>query len=157
SLYALRLAGHGDGEPAIERGTAWLVKHQGEDGAWRTATSRQGGAEKGEGMWAVLGLVSMDVTSIAVNGVVDGQHVVPNMQIAVEAKDNAAGGVKKIELFVDDRAAPGAAACAGRLSYVWKTDGLAEGKHILDVVATNEKGQVSRRRFDVYAGNVFMT
>ena len=26
-------------------------------------------------MWAVLGLVSTDVTSIAVNGLVDGQHV----------------------------------------------------------------------------------
>ena len=157
TLYALRLAGHGDGEPAIERGTAWLVKHQGKDGAWRTVKSGQGGAEKGEGMWAVLGLVSIDVTSVAVTGVVDGQHVVPLMQIGVEASDNQAGGVRKVELFVDDRQLPGAGACGARLAYVWRTDGLADGKHALDIVATNEKGQVSRRRYDVYAGNVFMS
>lgn len=155
TLYALRLAGAGDGEPAIERGTAWLVAHQGNDGAWRTATSRQGGAEKGEGMWAVLGLVSMDVTSIAVKGVVDGQHVTPTMPIVVTASDNQAGGVRKLELLVDDRPLTGA--CAARLETAWKTDGLAEGKHTLDVVATNEKGQVSRRRYEVYAGNVILT
>jgi squalene-hopene/tetraprenyl-beta-curcumene cyclase len=155
SLYALRLAGHGDGEGAIDRGTAWLVSHQGRDGAWRTVRSGQGGAEKGEGMWAVLGLVAMDVTSVAVTGLVDGQHVVPSMRIGVEARDNQAGGVAKIELVLDDR--PLGGACAATLSYDWSTAGLSEGKHTLDVVATNTKGQVSRRRFEVYAGNVLLT
>src|SRR6185503_13558659 len=110
TLYALRLAGHGDGEGTIERGTKWLVEHQAQDGAWRTYKSNQGGAEKEEGMWAVLGLVSMDVTSVAVKGIVDGQHVAPKMAIAIEARDNQAGGVKKVELFLDDQALTGACA-----------------------------------------------
>lgn len=155
TLYALRLAGHGDGEAAIDRGTKWLVAHQGKDGAWRTYRSNQGGAEKGEGMWAVLGLVSVDVTSVAVTGVVDGQHVTPTMAIAVDARDNQAGGVKKVELFLDDQPLNGA--CAASLKYTWSTQRLAEGKHTLDVVATNSKDQQSRRRYEVYAGNVFLT
>lgn len=155
TLYALRLAGHGDGEAAIDRGTKWLVEHQDKDGAWRTYRSGQGGAEKGEGMWAVLGLVSMDVTSLAVNGIVDGQHVAPTMAIAVEARDNQAGGVKKVELFLDDQ--PLAGACASTLKYEWATKGLAEGKHTLDVVATNSRNQTSRRRYEVYAGHVYLT
>jgi squalene-hopene/tetraprenyl-beta-curcumene cyclase len=155
TLYALRLAGHGDGEAAIDRGTRWLVQHQAQDGAWRTYRSNQGGAEKGEGMWAVLGLVSVDVTSVAVNGIIDGQHVTPTMAIAVEARDNQSGGVKKVELFLDDQPLTGA--CASTLKYSWATSGLAEGKHTLDVVATNSKDQTSRRRYEVYAGNVYLT
>jgi squalene-hopene/tetraprenyl-beta-curcumene cyclase len=155
TLYALRLAGHGDGEAAIDRGTKWLVAHQGKDGAWRTYRSNQGGAEKGEGMWAVLGLVSVDVTSVAVTGIVDGQHVTPTMAIAVDARDNQAGGVKKVELFLDDQPLTGA--CAASLKYTWSTQRLAEGKHTLDVVATTSKDQQSRRRYEVYAGNVFLT
>ena len=155
TLYALRLAGHGDGEAAIDRGTAWLLQHQGKDGAWRTITSSQHGAEKGEAMWAVLGLVAMDVTSVAVNGVIDGQHVAPTMAITVEARDNQAGGVAKVEMFLDDR--PMAGACAGTLAYVWNTAGLQEGKHTIDVVATNTLAQISRRRFEVYAGNTYLT
>jgi len=155
TLYALRLAGHGDGEGAVDRGTKWLVAHQAQDGAWRTYKSNQGGAEKGEGMWAVLGLVSMDVTSVAVNGIVDGQHVAPKMAIAIEARDNQAGGVKQVELFLDDQ--PLSGACASTLKYEWATLGLAEGKHIVDVVATNSQNQTSRRRYEVYAGNVYLT
>jgi squalene-hopene/tetraprenyl-beta-curcumene cyclase len=155
TLYALRLAGHGDGESAMDRGTAWLVKHQEKDGAWRTYKSGQGGADKGEGMWAVLGLVSVDVTSVAVNGIVDGQHVAPKMAIAVEARDNQAGGVKKVELFLDDQPLTGA--CAAKLTYDWTTKGLSEGKHTIDIVATNSQNQTSRRRYEVYAGNVFLT
>ena len=155
TLYALRLAGHGDGEGAIDRGTAWLVKQQAKDGAWRTITSSQGGADKGEGMWAVLGLVAMDVTSVAVHGIVDGQHVAPKMAIAIEARDNSAGGVKKVELFLDDQPLTGA--CAAKLDYQWTTKELAEGKHTIDVVATNSLNQTSRRRYEVYAGNVYLT
>jgi hypothetical protein len=155
TIYALRLAGHGDGEGAIDRGTAWLVKHQAQDGAWRTYRSNQGGAEKGEGMWAVLGLVSVDVTSVAVNGIVDGQHVAPTMALAIEARDNKTGGVKKLELFLDDQPLTGA--CASSLKYDWSTKGLVEGKHTIDVVATNSQNQTSRRRYEVYAGNVYLT
>jgi squalene-hopene/tetraprenyl-beta-curcumene cyclase len=155
TLYALRLAGHGDGEAAIERGTSWLVQHQRQDGSWHTYTSNQGGAEKGETMWAVLGLVSMDVTSIAVDGLIDGQHVAPGMKIAAAARDNQAGGVAKVEMFLDDR--PLAGACADKLTHQWSTAGLAAGKHVIDIVATNSRHQTSKRRFEVYAGDVFLT
>jgi squalene-hopene/tetraprenyl-beta-curcumene cyclase len=155
TLYALRLAGHGDGEGAIDRGTTWLVAHQAKDGAWRTYKSNQGGAEKGEGMWAVLGLVSVDVTSIAVNGIIDGQHVASKMALSIQARDNGAGGVKKVELFLDDQPLTGA--CAASLTYDWSTKGVQEGKHTVDVVATNSQNQTSRRRYEVYAGNVFLT
>ena len=155
TLYTLRLAGHTDGEAAIERGTAWLVQHQNTDGSWHTYKSKQGGADKGEAMWAVLGLVAMDVTSVAVNGLVDGQHVAPDMKIAIEARDNQAGGVAKLEMFLDDRPLDGA--CADKLVHDWKTSALSEGKHTIDVVATNSKRQTSKRRFEVYAGNVFLT
>ena len=155
TLYALRLAGHADGDGAIDRGTKWLVEHQGKDGAWRTYRTGQGGGEKGEGMWAVLGLVSMDVTSLAVKGLIDGQHVAPTMAIQVEARDNQAGGVKKVELFLDDQ--PLAGACTSTLAYEWKTKGLAEGKHTIDIVATNSQNKTSRRRYEVYAGNIYLT
>jgi squalene-hopene/tetraprenyl-beta-curcumene cyclase len=154
TLYALRLAGHGDGEPAIDRGTAWLVQHQQAGGSWRTYTSHEG-AEKGETMWAVLGLVAMDVTSIAVDGLIDGQHVAPSMKLAVNARDNQAGGVAKLEVLLDDRPLTGA--CADQLTHAWSTEGLAAGKHTIDIVATNARHQISRRRFEVYAGNVYLT
>lgn len=155
TLYALKLAGHSDGESAITQGTRWLVQHQGNDGAWRTVQSGQGGADKGEGMWAVLGLVSMDVMSLGVSGLVDGQHVTETMNIAVEARDNGGGGVRKVELFIDDL--PRRGECAAKLSWAFATRGLSPGKHIIDAVATNHRGQESRRRFEVYAGDVFLT
>jgi squalene-hopene/tetraprenyl-beta-curcumene cyclase len=155
TLYALKLAGHSDAESAIARATTWLVKHQGADGAWRTVRSGQGGAEKGEGMWAVLGLVSVDVMSVAVRGLVDGQHVSDTMELGIEARDNQAGAVSKVELFVDDL--PLAGQCGDKLAYRWSTSGLGEGKHLIDVVATNNRGAQSRRRFEVYAGHVLLT
>lgn len=154
TLYALRLAGHADGEPAIDRGIAWLIQHQGKDGAWRSLSTGQGGAEKGEAMWAVLGLVAMDVTSVAVEGLRDGQHVAPEMLLAVSARDNQAGGVAKLELYLDDERIAGA--CADRLRHQWSTASLEDGKHVLDVVATNSLGQKSRRRYEVYAGNTYL-
>jgi squalene-hopene/tetraprenyl-beta-curcumene cyclase len=156
TLYALKLAGHTDGESAIARGSRWLTGKQGADGAWRTVRSGQGGAEKAEGMWAVLGLVSTDVMSVVVSGLSDGQHVGETMAIAVEARDNRAkGGVSKVEILVDDLPVEGG--CSDKLVWSWKTAGLAEGKHVVDVVATNTRGEESRRRFEVFAGNIFLT
>ncbi|HEX7840752.1 MAG TPA: hypothetical protein VF469_24915, partial [Kofleriaceae bacterium] len=155
TLYTLRLAGHGDGEAAIDRGTGWLVQHQQQNGSWHTYQSNQGGAEKGETMWAVLGLVAMDVTSIAADGLIDGQHVAPRMKLAIQARDNQAGGVAKLEVLLDDR--PLAGACADKLAYEWSTRGLAEGKHTIDIVATNGRQKTSKRHLEVYAGNVFLT
>jgi squalene-hopene/tetraprenyl-beta-curcumene cyclase len=156
TLYALKLAGHTDGESAIARGAHWLTGKQGADGAWRTVHSGQGGAEKAEGMWAVLGLVSTDVMSVVVSGLSDGQHVGDTMAVAVEARDNrSAGGVRKVEVFVDDLPVDGA--CGPRLAWSWKAAALSEGKHVVDVVATNTRGEDTRRRLEVYAGNVFLT
>lgn len=155
TVYALKLAGYSDSDAPIARAIRYLVQRQDESGAWRTYASGQGGVDKAETMWAVLGLVTVDVASIAVKGLTDGQHVTDTMAIQVEATDNQSGGISKLELLVDDVSVH--TACGGKLSYSWSTGGLKDGKHVMDVVATNAKGQTSRRRFDVFAGNVFMT
>ncbi len=156
TVYALKLAGFGDGEAPIARGMKYLLTHQDtKSGSWHTYRSGQGGAEKGETMWAVLGLVTVDVASVDVAGLIDGQHVVDRMEIGVRAADNAGGGITKLELAVDDL--PLRAVCADALSYTWSTAGLADGMHVVEVVATNGKGQQTRRRFEVYAGNVQLT
>jgi squalene-hopene/tetraprenyl-beta-curcumene cyclase len=155
TVYALKLAGYSDSDAPIARAIRYLVQRQDESGAWRTYASGQGGVDKAETMWAVLGLVTVDVASIAVNGLTDGQHVTDTMAIQVEATDNQSGGISKLELLVDDLSVH--TACGGKLSYKWSTAGLKDGKHVLDVVATNAKGQTSRRRFEVFAGNVYMT
>lgn len=150
TVYTLRAAGLSDREAAVTRGTAWLVEHQQKDGSWGAS-----GSGKAEAMWGVLGLVSVDVMSVSVAGLTDGQHVGGVQKLDLEAKDNQAGGLSKVELWVDDRLVE--AACGGKLSVAWDTGKLSEGKHLVDAVATNLKGQVSRRRLKVYAGNVFLT
>jgi squalene-hopene/tetraprenyl-beta-curcumene cyclase len=105
-------------------------------------------------MWGVLGLVSVDVVSIAVKGVTDSEHVTPSMPLAIEAKDNSGAEVKTVEVLVDDL--PAKKVNGGALSFSWDTTALKTGKHTLDVVATNAKGQTSRRRFEVYAGDLFL-
>src|SRR5439155_14653382 len=61
SLYALRTLGRSEKDPPVTRGLDWLEQHQKEDGSWGGAVSTQGGSQLGEAMWAVLGLVSVDV------------------------------------------------------------------------------------------------
>lgn len=155
TVYTLKLAGYSDTDAPIARAMRYLVQRQDATGAWKTYRSGQGGAEKAETMWAVLGLVTVDVASIAVNGLIDGQHVAEHMQIQAEATDNQSGGISKLALLVDDL--PVQSVCGGKLAYAWTTTGLKDGKHAVDIVATNAKGQESRRRFEVFAGNVFMT
>jgi squalene-hopene/tetraprenyl-beta-curcumene cyclase len=155
TVYALKLAGFSDEDTAVARGIRFLVGKQDPSGAWRTYQSGQGGAEKAETMWAVLGLVTVDVASVAVSGLVDGQHVEPSMPLTVTAADNQGGGIKQLELLVDDLAVR--SECGARLSHVLDTRKLAPGKHVLDLVATNARGQRSSRRFVVYAGDVFLT
>src|SRR5262249_44121295 len=58
-------------------------------------------------------------------------------------------------LLVDDL--PVARECGAALHHAWSTASLSEGKHVVDVTATNVKGQVSRRRYEVYAGNTYLT
>lgn len=150
ALYTLRLLGMTDQDPVIGRGTRWITSHQQQDGGWSHA-----GFGKAEAMWGVLGLVSMDVLTVAVNGPRDGQHVEGVQRVTAEARDNQSGGVARIEFFVDDVRTY--AACGGKLDYAWNTAGLEKGKHLVDVIATNAKGQRSARRLEVYAGSVYLT
>jgi squalene-hopene/tetraprenyl-beta-curcumene cyclase len=63
--------------------------------------------------------------------------------------------VKSVELRIDDLVVKTVA--GGALAYTWRTQGLKDGLHTVDAIATNAKGQVSRRRLEVYGGNVFLT
>jgi hypothetical protein len=150
TVYALRQAGFTEEDAPVSRGIRWLVSKQKKDGSWGA-----GGSGKAEALWAVLGLVSVDVVSVAVTGIQDGEHVAPRQTVQVEARDNEGKGIQKVELIIDDH--PAHSAQGGKLTYEWDTKGLKDGKHTVDVVATNARGQVSRRRLEVYAGNVFLT
>jgi hypothetical protein len=150
SVYALRQAGLAETDGTVSKGLNWLVKHQQANGGWGA-----GGSGKAEAMWAVMGLVSTDVLTVAMKGISDGEHVAAVHEIAVTADDNKGTGVAKIEIFIDDTLA--ATGKTGQLVHVWKTAGLKDGRHTVDAVATNKKGQVSRRRLEVYAGDVFFS
>ncbi|MDQ3365775.1 MAG: carboxypeptidase regulatory-like domain-containing protein [Myxococcota bacterium] len=149
ALYTLRLLGMTDQDDAIARGTKWLIDHQAQDGGWSRA-----GFGKAEAMWAVLGLVSIDVLTVAVDGIKDGQRVTGSLAINVEARDNHGGGVSRVELHLDDLPVHGA--CGATTTWTLDASTLATGRHTLDVIARNAKGEVSRRRLDLYAGDVYL-
>ncbi|MFT3713199.1 MAG: carboxypeptidase regulatory-like domain-containing protein [Archangium sp.] len=155
AIYTLKMAGFSDNDPAVERGITYLLTKQSADGAWRTAKSGQNGSEKGETMWAVLGLVTVDVASVAVSGLTDGMHVSGSMALDASAIDNQSGGIAELSISVDDTKV--ATECGPKLRYTWDTSKLTDGKHVVDVVAINGKNKQSRRRFEVFAGNVFVT
>ena len=150
TLYTLRTLGRSDSDPIVKLGTTWLLDHQMQDGGWSHA-----GFGKAEAMWGVLGLVSVDVLSVAVTGVSDGQHADGILTIAAAAKDNQGGGVQKLEIKIDDVLVHGA--CGATTSYAWNTDGLDVGKHLIDVTATNAGGLTSRRRIEVFTGAYYLT
>lgn len=155
AIYALKLAGLSDTHPAIASGITYLLGTQSPDGAWRTAKSGQHGSEKGETMWAVLALVTVDVASIAITGLTDGQHVSDVVALDVAALDNQSEGIVELALLVDDIKV--AVECGPKLRFGWDTTKLSTGKHVLDVIAVNGKGKQSRRRLEVFAGDVFLT
>ena len=155
AIYALKVAGFSDADPAITSALSFLLSKQSPDGAWRTAKSGQNGSEKGETMWAVLGLVTVDVASIAVSGLTDGQHVAETVTIDASALDNQSGGISELSLSVDDVKL--AVECGPKLKFSWDTTKVSAGKHVVDLVAVNGKGKQSRRRFEVFAGDVFLT
>ena len=150
TVYALRQAGLAETDDRVAKGLQWLTRHQQANGGWGA-----GGAGKAEAMWAVLGLVSVDVMSVAMEGVRDGQHVAPKHTVTVKAEENSGAAVTRVQLMVDDREV--AQGQGGALSFTWDTAGLPTGRHTVDAVATNAKGQVSRRRVEVYAGDVFFS
>lgn len=150
TVYTLKAAGMTEQDRVVQQGLGWLAEHQRTGGGWS-----QSGSGRAEAMWAVLGLVSVDVMSVAISGITDGEHVAPMMPVSVTAKDNQGAEVKQVALIIDDlevKKAPG-----GTLAFAWDTRALKSGKHTVDVVATNAKGATSRRRVDVYAGNIFVT
>jgi squalene-hopene/tetraprenyl-beta-curcumene cyclase len=155
SLYTLRTLGRSEKDRAVSRGLDWLMQHQKEDGSWGGAVSTQGGSALGEAMWAVMGLVSVDVMTVSLKGVNDGDHIDGTIQLSAEGRDNAGGGVAKMEILIDDLSAK--AVCASKVDHAWDTRQLKDGKHIVDVIATNAKGQESRRRIEVYAGKYWLT
>lgn len=152
SVYALRMLGLTDRDNSVGRGSSWLVQHQNSDGGWSNA-----GSAKAEAMWAVLGLVSTDVMTVSVSGVIDGQHVDGKLRIGGEARDNSgeAGGVTQIEVTIDDVTQK--RVCGTQIDYSWETASLKPGKHLVDISATNAKGQISSRRLEVFAGDVYLT
>lgn len=145
TLHALRSLGASDDDAVVARGTRWLITHQGEDGGWS-----RGGSGKAEAMWAVFGLVSIDVMSASLEGLRDGEHVDGDRTLTGRAVDNNGAPVQQVDLLVDD--VPVARACGSAVTWRLDSASLQPGVHTLDLVGTNARGQTTRRRVEVYAG-----
>lgn len=149
ALYALRMAGLSDHDRAVQKGTAWLIAQQREDGGWSTA-----GSSKAEAMWGVLGLVSLDVVSVTVAGLEDGERVGGARRLKASARDNAGTGVVRTEIYVDDVRV--ASACGDTVSHELDPKAYEDGLHLVDAVAVNAEGKRSARRLGIYTGDVFL-
>lgn len=150
TLYTLRTMGLTETDPAVAQGTKWLLQRQGEDGGWSHS-----GRERAEAMWAVLGLVSVDVLTLAVTGLEDGAHVAGVVPVRAVATDNEGGAVVQVELRVDD--VPVHRACGDTLQWDWSTASLGTGPHVVDLVALNDAGNTAVRRVTVYSGEHYLT
>ncbi len=150
TLYALRTLGASDGDSTVSRGTMWLVEHQAQDGGWSHT-----GSGKAEAMWAVFGLVSLDVLSVDVSGVRDGQHASGAVRVSARAVDNSGAAVAHVDVMVDD--VPLARGCGAAIEHAIDLTGLEAGVHSLDVVAANARGQTTRRRVEFYTGDHYLT
>jgi squalene-hopene/tetraprenyl-beta-curcumene cyclase len=106
-------------------------------------------------MWAVLRLVSVDVLTLAVKEIEDGQRVSGKQRVYAEAFDNQGGRVVQVQVAIDD--VPLHRQCGNQLDWSWDTAGLVPGPHIVDVVATNAAGKTARRRLTVFTGDHFIT
>ena len=129
TLYALKLAGHTRRRMrAIARGTTLAGEQAGADGAWRTVRSGQGGAEKGEGMWAVLGLVVDRRHERRGQRPRDGQHV------DADDGDRRRSARQPGAAAVSARSRSSSTTCRSRarararLAWSWKTAALARGQ-----------------------------
>ena len=148
TLYALRAVGFTEKHPAVARATAWLVEHQRDDGRWSTL-----GSSKAEAMWAVLGLVGVDVVTIDVEGLVEGGRVDAPVSLIADVRSNEGHAVRSVTLYVDDRLVT--TGRGSRLSYLYRPEG--QGRRVLDFVATLDNGHTGRRRFEIYTGDVYLT
>ena len=145
TLHALRSLGASDDDTTVARGTRWLVSHQAEDGSWS-----HGGSGKAEAMWAVFGLLGVDVMSVALDGVRDGEHAAGAPVLRVRASDNAGAEVRQIDVRFDDN--PVGRACGASLTQTLDLRDVPAGVHTVDVLATNARGQQARRRVEIYTG-----
>ncbi len=150
AVHVLKRLGAGDGEGPAARGMGWLLAHQQASGGWST-----GGDRRGEAMWGVLGLVTVDVLDVRVAGLEDGQHLGAPTELVLRARDPRGAAASRLELRIDD--VPVARACAGDLRSRLDPRRLASGVHRSDVVATRVDGRESRRRLSFYAGDTFLT
>jgi squalene-hopene/tetraprenyl-beta-curcumene cyclase len=149
ALYVLKRLGTTDSDEVVSRATGWLVEVQQPDGSWST-----GGDRRGEAMWAVMGLVSIDVLTIGVDGVSDGTHTTAALPIRVHAVDARGEPAASIELRVDD--VPVHRTCGGELRFELDAPALGTGAHQIDVVATDARGKASRRRISIYTGEHYL-
>jgi squalene-hopene/tetraprenyl-beta-curcumene cyclase len=106
-------------------------------------------------MWAVLGLVSIDVLSVDVAGLEDGSHLNGTVRVHAQAADAEGAPASSVEIRVDD--VPLGRACRGELSVRLDPADLESGAHRVDVVATNAEGKESRRRLTFYTGDFYLT
>src|SRR5690606_20440215 len=130
---------------------AWLVERQGEDGSWSADGSR-----RGEAMWGVLGLVSVDVASLSIAGLEDGQHLAQAPTLQGNAVANGDRPVESLEFRIDD--VPVARVCGGAtLTPRLDPSALPPGRHHVDLVAINAARQQSRARIEFFTGDHFLT
>jgi hypothetical protein len=150
ALYALRTVGASDGDAVVARGMGWLLENQAQDGGWS-----HNGSGKAEAMWAVFGLVSLDVLSVDADGVRDGEHTSGLLRVQGRATDNSGAAVEHLDVLIDD--VPLARGCGATVEHAVDVSTLESGPHVLDVVATNGRGQTSRRRVEFYTGEHYLT
>ncbi|HJL37227.1 MAG TPA: carboxypeptidase regulatory-like domain-containing protein, partial [Polyangiaceae bacterium LLY-WYZ-15_(1-7)] len=150
ALYVLRRLGASEGDRAVRRGTRWLVGAQQGNGGWGA-----GGAARGTATWGVLGLVSLDVTSIDLRGLRDGQHLGAPTRLEARARDNEGSAIARTEIFVDDVRV--ASRCGDRVALRLDPAALEPGRHIVRAVATNARGRSGTTLVELYAGDHFLT
>ncbi|MCP4498777.1 MAG: hypothetical protein GY822_02285 [Deltaproteobacteria bacterium] len=150
TLYTLRRLGLTDSDAAVRKGTRWLIGQQKPNGGWS-----QSGSAKAEAMWGVLGLVSIDVLSLEIAALSDGQHFSGKRKLIAKASDNKGRGVRKVEIFVDDVSV--GFSCGPKVSVLLDAAVMSDGVHLVDIRAENATGQTSSRRLTVYTGDTFLT
>lgn len=150
AVFVLRRLGNSDFDPAVRRGTDWLIEHQ----SHRTGAWSEGGQSRAEVMWAVLGLVGVDLASIEVEGITDGEHSEGRKAISARAVVNGEESITRVDLVIDDALV--ASQCGTALEHVFDSSALDAGPHAVELRALHSSGAVSVRRAEVYTGNYFL-
>ncbi len=150
TLYTLRKLGFTEQDEPVRKGTDWLMEMQKDSGGWSSS-----GSSKAEAMWGVLGLVSIDVLTVELSGFKDGQRIEKKQKIQFSAKDNKGKGVKAITLLLDDVEVK--KVNGGEGTWTLNPKKIDGGIHLLDVIAENEAGSTSSRRYRFYTGDVYLT